>query len=92
MLLPVALEIGSRLCYAKSLIAFDCDICWEDSYQAGPQVLLSPLRGEGRKNDLLAFMCRDGLAGAGGGGQEADWRGSESLSSPAGAAHSGVWT
>ena len=61
MLLPVALEIGSRLCYAKSLIAFDCDICWEDSYQAGPQVLLSPLRGEGRKNDLLVLFAEMGL-------------------------------
>ena len=61
MLLPVAPEIGSRLCYAKSLIAFDCDICWEDSYQAGPQVLLSPLRGEGRKNDLLVLCAEMGL-------------------------------
>lgn len=48
--------------------------------------------GSSFESDSLAFMCRDGLAGAGGGGQERDWCGSETLSSPAGAAHSRVWT
>lgn len=63
--------MGSPLCYAKSLIAFDCSIGQEDSHQAGPRYFVLLLVEKTEVDAAASRMIRKvGLARAGGGAED----------------------